>query len=86
MRQKQRNSPLQHSRIITVVSETILYLNLKDWNVQEIRFEQLEEFKNSLRGRVTGIKTRRNILNGLHAFFNWMRRKGVITEIPVWPL
>lgn len=57
----------------------------KDWNIQEIRFEQLEEFKDSLRGRVKGIKTRRNILNSLHAFFNWMRRKGVITEIPVWP-
>lgn len=54
------------------------------WDAREIRFEQLEGFKDSLRGNIK-IKTRRNILNGLHAFFAWLKRKGTITEIPAWP-
>ncbi len=54
------------------------------YDVKEIGFEQLEAFKDSLR-KIRGIKTRRNILNGLHAFFNWMRRKGIVKELPTWP-
>ena len=55
------------------------------YDVREIRFEQVESFKDSLR-TVKAIKTRRNILNALHAFFIWLRRKGVITEMPIWPV
>ncbi|SPP99941.1 hypothetical protein NBG4_1390002 [Candidatus Sulfobium mesophilum] len=35
--------------------------------------------------RVAGIKTRKNILNGLHAFFSWLKSKKIIEAIPEWP-
>lgn len=54
------------------------------WDVREIRFEQLERFKDDL-PRTLSLKTRRNILNALHAFYTWLRRKGTIREMPVWP-
>jgi integrase len=54
------------------------------WNVREIRFEQLERFKDNL-PRTISLKTKRNILNGLHAFFIWVRKKGTIPQVPVWP-
>jgi integrase len=46
---------------------------------------QNEAFKDIL-PKSLKIKTRRNILNGLHAFFTWLKRKGTIQEIPVWPV
>jgi integrase len=53
-------------------------------NVREVRYEDLERFKDDLR-HVKGIKTRRNILNALHALFVWMRRRGTIGELPLFP-
>lgn len=58
---------------------------LKGWDVREIRFEQLENFKDRLPKKLK-IKTRRNVLNGLHAFFSWLKRKGTIQDIPAWPV
>lgn len=54
------------------------------WDIKEIGDEQIIEFAQSLR-TVMGIKTRRNILNGLHAFFAWLKRMKVIQLIPEWP-
>jgi integrase len=54
-------------------------------NVREITFEQLENFKDSLPHKLK-IKTRRNILNALHSLFVRMHRKGVIKDIPAWPV
>ena len=54
------------------------------WDVREIRFEQLESFKDSLPTRLS-LKTRRNILHALHTFFTWLWKKGVIQAIPPWP-
>lgn len=55
---------------------------LHKYDVKEIRYEQLETLKDTLPGKM---KTRRNSLNALHAFWAWMRRKGIVNEIPVWP-
>lgn len=54
------------------------------WDVREVRFEQLEAFKDQL-PRTLALKTRRNILSTLRTFFGWLRKKGVINVIPVWP-
>lgn len=54
------------------------------WDVREIGFEQLEAFKDQL-PRTLSLKTRRNVLNTMHAFFGWLRKKGTIAVIPVWP-
>jgi len=54
------------------------------WDVREIHFEQLERFKDDL-PKTKKLHTRRNVLNALHAFFGWLRKKGVIKEMPVWP-
>ena len=54
------------------------------WDVREIGFEQLESFKDNL-PRTLSLKTRRNIINALHAFFTWLRKKGTIRELPAWP-
>jgi integrase len=57
----------------------------KEWDVREIRYEQLENFKDWLGKRVS-INTRKRIIGALHAFFKWMWRKGIIKEFPVWPI
>lgn len=52
-------------------------------DVREVTFETLENFKDSL-GKVK-VKTRRNILNALHAFYTWLYRKDVVKTIPPFP-
>jgi integrase/recombinase XerD len=54
------------------------------WDVREIGTEQIEDFKDKLPESLK-IKTRRNILNALHAFFNWLYRRGTISKVPVFP-
>jgi integrase len=53
-------------------------------DVRDIGFEQLEDFKDQLPNGLS-LKMKRNILNALHAFFMWGRRKGKVKEMPVWP-
>jgi integrase len=62
------------------------YSFFNSMNVSEITFEELENFKDSLAHKGISIKMRRNILNGLHAFFNWLYRKGVIKVVPPFPV
>ncbi|MBF0553263.1 MAG: site-specific integrase [Nitrospirae bacterium] len=56
----------------------------KGIDCREVKFEQLERFKDKLPKKLK-LKTKRNILNALHSFFSWLRRKGVIPEIPLFP-
>ncbi|MBF0592032.1 MAG: tyrosine-type recombinase/integrase [Nitrospirae bacterium] len=56
----------------------------KGLDVKEVEFSHIENFKDKLPKRLK-IKTRRNILNALHSFFTWLRRKGVIKEVPNFP-
>jgi len=56
---------------------------LNGWDVREIGLEQLSDFKDSL--SVVSIKTRKNIMNALRNFFFWLKERGVIREIPVFP-
>lgn len=57
----------------------------KEWDVREIRYEQVENFKDWLGKRVS-INTRKRIMGALHAFFKWMWRKDIINNFPVWPV
>ncbi len=59
--------------------------HFKGWDIQSITDEKIEEFKDSLR-RLPGIKSRRNIMNALHCFFVWLKRKKAIKEVPAWPI
>ena len=56
----------------------------KGWDVREIRYEQLEEFKDSLPNTIKR-KTKSNILAGLHSFFTWLFKKGV-RDVPPFPV
>lgn len=60
-----------------------------DFDVREIRTNNIEDFISSLRFANIKIKTRKNILNGLHVFFGWLKQKGTqkggIAELPAWP-
>ncbi|KJU85050.1 protein containing Integrase, partial [Candidatus Magnetobacterium bavaricum] len=56
----------------------------KGLDVKEVEFHHIENFKDRLPKRLK-IKTRRNILNALHSFFTWLRRKGIIKEVPNFP-
>ncbi|KJU87468.1 Integrase, catalytic core, phage domain protein [Candidatus Magnetobacterium bavaricum] len=56
----------------------------KGLDVKEVEFSHLENFKDKLPKRLK-IKTRRNILNALHSFFRWLKRKGIIKEVPNFP-
>jgi integrase/recombinase XerD len=54
------------------------------YDVREIRYEQLEDFKDNLPNHLK-IKMKKNILNALHSFFNWIRKRGIINDIPLFP-
>lgn len=57
---------------------------LGGYDVREIRYEQLSEFKRFLGQRVS-MNTRKRIIGALHAFFMWMLRNGIIKERVVFP-
>jgi integrase len=59
------------------------YSFFNQYDVREIGLAELTEFKDTLSG--VSIKTRKNIMNGLNNFFNWLRERGVITERPLFP-
>ncbi len=54
------------------------------WDIRDINHELLLQFKNEISKKKIKIKTRKNIINALHAFFTWCRNTGAIKEIPVW--
>lgn len=56
-----------------------------DMDVREITFQELDAFKDTLPKHLK-IKMKKNILNGLHAFMSWLRRKQFIKEIPLFPI
>jgi len=58
---------------------------LGKFDVREIRFNDLEEFKDKL-PKTLKLKTKRNILNALHAAMRWMWQKGFINEMPPFPV
>ncbi len=54
-------------------------------DVKEIKFSDLEIFKDNL-PKTLKLKTKREILNTLHAAMRWMWRKGIISEVPPFPI
>ena len=60
------------------------YSFFSGYDVREIDFELLENFKDHLPNALS-LKMKRNILSALHVFFVWLRRKGTIKAFPVWP-
>lgn len=52
-------------------------------DVREIELEHLTNFKDTL--DKVSIKTRKNIMNALRNFFFWMKERGVIKEMPIFP-
>ncbi|MDF1536096.1 MAG: tyrosine-type recombinase/integrase [bacterium] len=52
-------------------------------DVRDIQHPELEKFKRDLKG--IKAKTRRNIVYGLRTFFGWLRREGVLKEVPIFP-
>jgi len=59
------------------------YIYFVDKDVKEIGLALLTKFKDTLQGRK---KTKRNVLNNLHAFFTWMKSRGVIDSVPQFPI
>lgn len=51
-------------------------------DVREIRLKHLQLFYDDLAGSA---KYRKNIMDGLHTFFCWLKRWGEIVEVPTWP-
>jgi integrase len=58
---------------------------LGSWDIREISFAELEQFKDSL-PKTIKIKTRREIVNTLHTFFKWAWRKGLVPIVPPFPV
>lgn len=56
------------------------------WDVKTIGREDIALFKQKILHQLPGIKTRKNVLNSLHAFFSWMFDNGRIDRIPPFPL
>ncbi len=55
------------------------------YDVREIDRELLSIFKRKCLGELSKIKSRRNVLNALHAFFSWLLGCGHILQMPVFP-
>ncbi|HSW63653.1 MAG TPA: tyrosine-type recombinase/integrase [Dissulfurispiraceae bacterium] len=58
---------------------------LGDIDCKSLDYDKLEKFKNALAGQSIKIKTRRNIMNALHAFLVWTWKQGVILAVPPFP-
>lgn len=58
---------------------------LGSWDIREIGFAELEQFKDLLPKKLK-IKTRREVLNTLHTFFMWAWRKGLVPVVPPFPV
>jgi len=58
---------------------------LNHFDVKDIQFSHLEEFKDDL-PKALKLKTKRNILNTLHAAMKWMWQKGMIAVVPPFPV
>lgn len=56
------------------------------WDVKIIGREELARYKQKELHKLPGIKTRKNTLNALHAFFSWMYENGRIEKIPAFPV
>jgi len=52
-------------------------------DVRDIRLHELTAFKDTLTS--VSIKTRKNIINALRNFFNWLYERGTIEKIPSFP-
>ncbi|MCX5815445.1 MAG: tyrosine-type recombinase/integrase [Proteobacteria bacterium] len=55
-----------------------------DWDVRGVDREALHKFKRECLDGLK-IKSRKNILNALRAFFSWLYENGVILQMPVFP-
>lgn len=60
------------------------YKPFNSMDVRDITFADLEVFKDKLPGHLK-IKSKKNILNALKSFFVWLRKKGVVKEVPLFP-
>jgi integrase len=82
-------SPEHYRHIESYQTNYYVFFDLYD--VREIDLEILSQFKlNELKYRkgmttLLKSKTRKNIMNTLHAFFSWMRKHGLIKEMPIFP-
>ncbi len=56
---------------------------LGQYDVRDIQHPELEKFKRDLKG--VKAKTRRNIVYGLRTFFGWLKREGVLRDLPIFP-
>ncbi len=63
----------------------IHFKSLAGFDVRDVSYDILENFKDDL-PKTLKIKTRRNILNALHDLFVRMHRKGLIKDLPAWPM
>jgi len=52
--------------------------------VTEINLKMIADFERTL-DALPGIKSRKNVLNALRAFFNWLYQNGRIDKVPVFP-
>lgn len=59
------------------------YHILNAYDVREINLEQLTSLKDTLTG--VSIKTRKNIMNALRNFFFWLKERGTIKNMPIFP-
>ncbi len=59
------------------------------WTTQDVKTigrEEIAAFKQKVLHKLPGIKTRKNVLNALHAFFGWLFESGRIDKIPAFPI
>ena len=59
------------------------------WTGQDVKTigrEEIAAFKQKVLHELPGIKTRKNVLNALHAFFGWLFESGRIDKIPAFPI
>ena len=62
------------------------FIHWAGWDVKAIGREEIAAFKQKVLHKLPGIKTRKNVLNALHAFFGWLYENGRIDKIPPFPI
>jgi integrase len=81
-----KNGELSYGTLHAYQSRTRTHLSplLGHLDVKEIKFSDIENFKDQLPNTIK-LKTKREILNTLHAAMRWMWKKGIISEVPPFP-
>ncbi|MCP5057873.1 MAG: tyrosine-type recombinase/integrase [bacterium] len=79
-------SPTYHRELVRYARKDGEFSFLNAYSIHEISYAVLEDWSLWLADRGLAAKTRRNVMGGFRSFMGWLIKRGLIREIPEFPL